>query len=122
VNTNVEKKVGLRIPFDVYFQDPTIAEDDDLVFDRSFFAGWEPGLGDGPTSARFVVVDYNGDSGTLTPPATWVGDENAFFADGKRLDSRSADLLQFDQVSVWAVLQNALDFFENGFGLGRRIP
>jgi hypothetical protein len=122
VNTDVEKKVGVRIPFDVYFQDPTTAENEELVFDKNFYIGWEPGLGDGPTSARFAVVDYNGDSGTLTPPATWMGDQNAFFTNGKRLDSKSAKLLQFDQVSVWAVLKNALDFFEGGFGLGRQIP
>ena len=30
-------------------------------------------------------------------------------------------MLQFHQVSVWAVLQRALDFFENTDGLGRRI-
>jgi hypothetical protein len=28
---------------------------------------------------------------------------------------------QYHQLSVWANIQNTLDFFESGFGLGRRI-
>lgn len=30
--------------------------------------------------------------------------------------------MQFHQVNVWAIVQNALDFFEGGFALGRSIP
>jgi hypothetical protein len=30
--------------------------------------------------------------------------------------------VQFRQVNVWAILQRALEFFESGSGLGRRIP
>lgn len=40
---------------------------------------------------------------------------------GGILDRNNLDSPQFRQVNVWATLQNALDFFENGFGLGRRI-
>jgi hypothetical protein len=128
VGLALEKKLGLRIPFDVYFQDPAVAEKKpNLGFDKDFYVPWEPGLADGPTSARFAVVDYNGDTGTLTPPAKWDDAQSAFLgSDGKPLkgdpDVKAVKAnLQFHQVHVWAVVQNALDFYESGFGLGRKI-
>lgn len=128
VGLALEKKLGLRVPFDVYFQDPAVAEKDpELGFDKDFFVLWEPGIADGPTSARFAVVDYNGDTGTLTPPAKWDDGQSAFLgSDGKPLtgssDTKAVKAnLQFHQVHVWAIVQNALDFYESGFGLGRKI-
>jgi hypothetical protein len=128
VGLALEKKLDLRIHFDVYFQDPGVAEKyPDLGFDEDFYVPWEPGIADGPTSARFAVVDYNGETGTLTPPAKWDDEQSAFLgSDGKPLRG-SADTkavkanLQFHQVHVWAIVQNALDFYESGFGLGRKI-
>lgn len=119
-----QARIGLQIPFDVYFQDPFVAEKyPDLGFDGGFLVPWEPRLADGPTSARFAVVDYNGDTGTLTPPARWSEDLDTFVGpDGQRLDRDQVNLPQFHQVSAWAIAQRALDFFESGFGLGRRIP
>jgi hypothetical protein len=119
----VQEELELRIPFDVYFQDPLVAaENPELAFDEDFFIPWEPGFGDGPTSARFAVVDYDGDTETLTPSARW-DEKNAAYIDekGKTLDRNNEKSLQFHQVNVWAVAQRALDFFESGFGLGRRI-
>ena len=124
----LEKKFELRIKCDVYYQDPAVAaKNPDLGIDKEFYVPWEPGLADGPTSARFAVVDYNADAGTLTPPAKWDSRQNAFAdTDGKPLkdiDGIKAvkDNLQFHQVHVWAIVQNALDFYESGFGLGRKI-
>jgi hypothetical protein len=123
VGLDLEKKFGLRIKFGVYFQDPLIAELKPAYgFDDEFYVPWEPGISDGPTSARFAVVDYNADTGTLTPPAKWDADKNAFVdSKGNPLGPKSKDALQFHQVHVWAVVQNALDYFESGFGLGRKI-
>lgn len=118
-----EQKLGLRIPFDVYFQDPSVtASNPGYDFDQEFAVPWEPRLSDGPTSARFAVVDYDGGTGILNPPAKW-NDVLGKFLDpaGKVLDRHNRDSPQFRQVNVWATLQYALDFFENGFGLGRRI-
>jgi hypothetical protein len=119
----LQEAVTLRIPFDVYFQDPMVAAaNPDLAFNEDFFVPWEPGIGDGPTSARFAVVDYDGGTETLAPPARWDEKLNAFVdAKGKTLDRSNNESLQFHQVNVWAVLQRTLDFFESGFGLGRRI-
>ncbi len=123
VGLDLEKKFGLRIKFGVYFQDPLVAEEHPKYgFDENFYVPWEPGLADGPTSARFAVVDYNSDTGTLAAPAKWNAEKNAFVgADNEPLGPKSKDALQFHQVHVWAVVQNALDYFESGFGLGRKI-
>jgi hypothetical protein len=123
LDRGTQESLGLRIPFDVYFQDPFVtASKPEYNFDETFAVPWEPGLDDGPTSARFAVVDYDGGTEVLNPPARWDPDGGAFLdPDDKVLDRTNLDCPQFRQVNVWATLQNALDFFENGFGLGRRI-
>jgi hypothetical protein len=127
IDGSVQVDLELKIPFDVYFQDPLFAKNNpDLpTFDKAFVP-WEPGLADGPTSARFAVVDYNGDTGALVPPAKWDEDTRHFadtggiYVDGAYLEQKS-DAIQAHQVHVWALVQRALDFFESGFGLGRRV-
>ena len=59
----------------------------------------------------------------LTPPAIWNRTKNCYLApDGKTvLDEKAKKLYQYHQLSVWAIVQNTLDFFESGAGLGRRI-
>jgi hypothetical protein len=123
INSSLEEKLRLRIPFDIYFQDPLVAAaNPKLAFDQDCPVPWEPGLSDGPTSARFAVVDYDGHLETLTPPARWDPDASAFVdPQGTRLDRRNTGVPQFHQVNVWAIVQRALDFFESGFGLGRAI-
>lgn len=115
--------LGLRIPLDVYFQDPFItASDPRFDFEAGFEVPWEPGLIDGPTSARFVVVDYDGGTETLEAPARWDAKQKVFVDEaGTTLDRDLRDIPQFHQVNVWATLQYGLDFFESGFGLGRPI-
>jgi hypothetical protein len=124
LTSSLEEKLGLRIPIDVYFQDPLVAEKDpELAFDENCMVPWEPSIGDGPTSARFAVVDYDAHTETLTPPARWDKEHNKFLApDGKVLDKTNTGVPQFHQVNVWAIVQRALDFFESGFALGRSIP
>ncbi|MFT3680106.1 MAG: hypothetical protein QM791_07520 [Ferruginibacter sp.] len=124
LSTAARDELGLRIPFDVYLQDPYVnIRDPKFGFDDGFFVSWEPGIADGPTSARFAVVDYNGDTGVIIPMATWDGKNEVFLAPDKTiLNRKNAELPQFHQVNVWAVLQRALTFFEEGSGLGRRIP
>ena len=117
------KETGLRLPIEVYFKDPAVAKvSEGAGFDNEFTAPWEPGLRDGPTSARFAVVDYDSTTNTLAPSAVWDRRENCYRApDGTLLDSKTKDLFQYHQLSVWANVQNTLDFFESGFALGRRI-
>ena len=83
---------------------------------------WEPGFADGPTSSRFAIVDYNADTGALEPPAVWNEPAQAFLGvKGQKIDSGAVDTFQFHQVSVWALLQCALAFYEDPSALGRSI-
>lgn len=118
-----QKETGLRIPVLVYFKDPSVARSSkDVALDDDFMTPWEPGLADGPTSARFTVVDYDSTTNKLALPAVWNGRKDCYVGvKGEALDEAAVDSLQFHQVSVWATVQNTLDFFESGFGLGRRI-
>jgi hypothetical protein len=119
----VERKCGLQIPFEVYLQDPLLAKMQPTnAFDKEFFVNWEPGLTDGPTSARFAVVDYNGDTGHLAPPAHWDEKRQKFVFGDQVLDERTTETLQFHQVNTWVLVQRTLAFFEEGSGLGRPIP
>jgi hypothetical protein len=120
---DVLKETGLRMPVEVYFKDPRVAERfKDIGIDTEFTTPWEPGLRDGPSSARFAVVDYDSTNNTLTRPATWDRKANCYRApDGTVLDGTAIKLPQFHQLSVWAIVQNTLSFFESGFALGRRI-
>jgi hypothetical protein len=124
LGSTLEEKLKLRIPFDVYFQDPpTTPEEEAQAFDADCLVPWEPGLADGPTSARFAVVDYDGHTEKAEQPARWDADTDSFVGtDGKRLDRHNTDSPQFRQVNVWAIVQRALEFFETGFALGRRVP
>jgi hypothetical protein len=119
----VQKDTDLRLQIAVYFKDPLVAKNNPAAaIDQNFFVPWEPGLRDGPTSARFAVVDYDATSNTLMPPAVWDSKANAFVApNGRILDENTRKLPQFRQLSVWATVQHTLDFFESGFALGRRI-
>lgn len=69
-----QQEFGLRMPVQVYFKDPAVAAAiEGAGIDTKFTTPWEPGLRDGPTSARFAVVDYDATSNTLTPPASQTG-------------------------------------------------
>lgn len=123
LETETLDKLTVSIPFDVYFQDPGVSQATAAFnFDESFTVPWEPGISNGPTSARFVVVDYDGTIDRVFAPAEWDARNNVFRdEDGKVLDRKNVAPHQFHQVNVWATLQNALDFFEDGAGLGRHI-
>ncbi len=117
-------ELGLEIPFEVYMQDPSEAEENPAIgFDTEFYVPWEPGITDGPTSARFAIVDYNGNTERLAPMATWDAKQELFLdPEGRVLNAENRASLQFHQVNVWAILQKALAYFEAGQGLGRPIP
>lgn len=121
---SLAEKFALQIPFTTYFQDPFVAKlNPNEGLDERVLVAWEPGLTDGPTSSRFAVVDYNADTGKLEPPAVWDEPSRKFVGPaGAALDAKSTGTFQFHQVSVWALLQRALAYFEDGSGLGRAIP
>ena len=91
---DTQARLDLRLPFDVYFQDPFVTGSDPAYnFDEEFVVPWEPGLDDGPTSARFAVVDYDGGTEVLNPPARWDADLGKFVdGNGKVLDRHNLEL------------------------------
>jgi len=106
-----------------YVQDPWVARESGEAGIRPFQIEWEPGLADGPTNSRLAVVDFNGDTGLLVPPAKWDQRLRKFVGPtGEILDAERRDLYQFHQVHVWAVVQSVLDLFEGPWALGRPIP
>jgi hypothetical protein len=118
------KETGLRMPVQVYFKDPDVAETVVVAgFDHEFTTPWEPGLRDGPTSARFAVVDYDSTKNVLTSPAIWDRTHNCYLAPDRKtiLNAATRNLYQYHQLSVWANVQHTLDFFESSSALGRRI-
>ena len=49
IDPEAQARLGLRIPFDVYFQDPLVAANDpDLAFDTNFLVPGNLGCGTGP--------------------------------------------------------------------------
>jgi len=126
LDTNVRQNVRLEIPFEIFLQDPMVAmENPKYGIDEKFYVNWEPGISDGPTSARFAVVDYNADTSKIAEPAKWDQDEERFFKGSVPLDLKAAsdpDNLQFHQVNVWVVLQRAIMYYEDRLGMGRHIP
>jgi hypothetical protein len=121
---SVQSEIGLRFNVNVYFKDPSVAKSNPTAaIDVNFEVPWEPGIGDGPTSARFAVVDYDSSTGNLEKPAQW-DEKSSIFLSPKGVDlntTKGRILAQFRQVSVWATVQHTLDFFEGGRGLGRRV-
>src|SRR5262245_51157072 len=88
---SVRRACGLQLAFVSYFQDPFFAKmNPDQAFDEDVMVDWEPGLSDGPTSARFAVVDFDGDTGKLANPAVWDEARQKFVADGQELDPTMA--------------------------------
>jgi hypothetical protein len=125
---DTRKRLGVYID-DVYayMQDPLVAEVTPGIGIDKVFVKWEPGLGDGPTSARLAVVDFNADTGNVQPAAKWRENWRKKihrFEDpnGEPLGPSKRKSLQFHQVNVWAVVQNVLNMYESPFALGRPIP
>jgi hypothetical protein len=79
-------------------------------------------IGDGPTSARITVVDYNADLDERFAPARVLKNRSGF-RDIARL-SREALLQNFNfhQVNVWAIAELTLARLEDEYAFGRPIP
>jgi hypothetical protein len=125
LSTENKKTLGLLMPIRVYVQDPYVEQDQGVPI-NDFWVSRELDLADGPTSARFAVVDYDVDRKQLTEPAKLVWDEeNRVHKFVKPDDQPVSDDLsshQFHQVSVWATVQRILALFEESWVLGRPVP
>jgi hypothetical protein len=111
-----KRALGLKLPVTVYVQDPRVAARNADLGLRQLWVDWEPGLGDGPTSARIAVVDYDESTDTRHPAARWDKDSQRF------VGTEDPTSVQFHQVNAWAIIQNILAFFEDPWVLGRAVP
>lgn len=143
LDKETRERIGLRLKLPFYPQDPMVAAQEgyELLKPENFLKGrlpeakekserdkpppsidWEPGLTHGPTCARLAVVDYNGDTGTLTEPARWSFSKWAFTEpDGTPIPPEPPHSSHFHQVSVWATVRTILEFFEDPWALGRPV-
>ena len=147
LNKQTRERVGLVMEIPVFIQDPLVALDDPPLGIQEIEVRLETGFGDGPTSARIAVVDFNADTQTLIQPVVWDSDVGWFKAppeagsgngewlpDLPHITSRMTEEERqqcyqefFDQVvknpyyhqlNVWAVVQRVLEFYEDQFALG----
>ena len=80
------ERIGMTVPVQVQVEDPLTGAGQKELDVQEIHLRWEPSIGDGPTSARLAVVDYDGDTGTLHPPAVWDEKKLAFLThDGKAI-------------------------------------
>lgn len=118
------QRLSLEVPCPVFAQDPFVAEENRRFEPHTVHVHWEPGLAEGPTSARLAVVDYDPESDTLVPPVRWDQDRFAFVRpDGEpvEMDDRP-DNPWARQLNAWATVQAVLEYFEDPRILGRPVP
>src|SRR3990172_744553 len=68
---DTRQRVGLMMKIPVFIQDPLMALNNPTLGVQEIELRLEAGMGDGPTSARIAVVDFNADTKQLTAPAVW---------------------------------------------------
>ncbi len=152
LDKETRQRVGLMLKIPVFIQDPMVAMENPTLGIQGIQVRLEAGLGDGPTSARIAVVDFNGDSQTLRQPITWEKDESWFrmpsdagqdagfmlpdappdISDEEKPEKYLPEYRQFistvlknpyyHQMNVWAVVQRVLEFYEEPSALGRPVP
>jgi hypothetical protein len=72
------ERVGLMMDIPVFIKDPLVALDTPLLGVQEISVRLEVGMGDGPTSSRVAVVDYNANTQILTEPIVWDADQGWF--------------------------------------------
>jgi len=146
------RRVGLMMRIPVFIKDPAVAMEDPFLGVQEIEVRVEPGFGDGPTSSRIAVVDFNADTQQLTDPVAWKP-ENGWFCvppGGEWLPDAPKDPptrkkpseekqreygayyrqfieqtignRHFHQVNAWATVQRVLEFYEDAQALGRAVP
>ncbi|HSF83880.1 MAG TPA: hypothetical protein VLA49_21805 [Anaerolineales bacterium] len=146
LNKDTRERAGLVMKIPVFIQDPLVALDHPTIGVQEIEVRLEAGFGDGPTSARLAVVDYNADTQRVLDPVEWVEKSGWFRTPGGDwLPEAPRDLTNvkdpqkyapeyrqfietviknphFHQVNVWTIVQRVLEFYEDAQALGRPIP
>ena len=102
-----------------------MAEENPAVGLQTIYLDWNPDIGDGPTSSRLTVVDYNGDTNKLFPPVKWDKTSHEYVRPNGEPISPHDDVPEsyyFHQVNAWAIVSRVLEDYESSWALGRRVP
>jgi hypothetical protein len=152
LDKQTRQRVGLMMRIPIFIKDPAVALENPALGVQTIEVRLEPGFGDGPTSSRIAVVDFNADTQQVTAPVIWHP-ENGWFRvspDGewlpdapkeppedRKLNSdeqkqydayyrqfveKTVSSQSFHQVNAWAVVQRVLEFYEDPQALGRAVP
>ena len=78
INKDTRQDVGLMMKIPVFIKDPLVALENPTLGVQEITVRLEKNMGNGPTSSRAVVVDFNGDTQTLAAPVVWDEDEGWF--------------------------------------------
>jgi hypothetical protein len=116
------RNLGLLIKVPICVQDPAFAQGSPEQRFDEIEVGWEPGLLDGPTSARLTVVDYEHDIDFFRDQVKWDEQQGCFVDQEKQPIVPKLNDDHFHQVNVWAIVQRVLDFYEDLTVLGRPVP
>ncbi len=152
LNKRAHERVGLMMKIPVFIQDPLVALENPILGIQEISVRLEEGFSDGPTSSRIAVVDFNGDTQSLTLPIVWnetVGWFHKPLKDAqakidwipdsppdmrrrrktqklkdeyKQFVSDTVKNPYFHQLNVWAIVQRVLEFYEEPQALGRPVP
>lgn len=147
LNKQTRQRVGLMMKIPVFIKDPLVALENPLVGIQEIEVRLEAGMGNGPTSSRIAVVDFNAETQTLRNPVIWDAEVGWFRSSpqGQWLPDAPRDLSGvkdperyrteyqtfieetvkdpfFHQMNAWAVVQRVLEFYEEPQALGRPVP
>jgi hypothetical protein len=111
-------KNGVRVRF--LPKDPLLARTKELWLSDARLDC--PTVGDGPTSARVAIVDYNADLDTRFAPIKLLRDGSGFHEIAKIRKEQILEAFKFHQVNVWAIIELILARLEDEYALGRPIP
>jgi len=70
--------VGLTMQIPVFIKDPLVAQENPTLGVQEIAVRLEENMGDGPTSSRVAVVDFNADTQALGKPVAWDPAEGWF--------------------------------------------
>ncbi len=146
---DTRERLGLTMKIPVFITDPLVALGNPALGVQEIEVRLEIGFGDGPTSSRIEVWDYDASTGQLIPPVVWdpeVGwfrtPEGEWLPEAPQEPRRRKDPEKdpeyqaawrafvesatgnpyFHQVNAWAIVERVLEFYQEPQALGRPIP
>jgi len=119
-----QEKTRRRARAKIYLKDPLVTKETGLLYDF-VVVGSDTSIDEGPTSARFITIDYESAMDGVAPPArrrlkgvdlSRMKREPFYEFEARRGTPQEA------QINAWATAVDTLDFFQQPQVLGREIP